>query len=796
MRHPLSHPTGFAGDETATASDAASNDPEVSSTGEPEATTVGMPRADWSVVRKHQRYLSEWEDDKVVVNVAHHKATSIREKTIDLAKFHLDCTGEGIYEGLMPLTHFRNLVDALKYAINTCLERHHLGDIAATVGPKVYGIIRIYIWMLRDGKYNLADVRPSDTDDLALQLSTRSWDRLLRHNRCLIKLLLRLREQPLLARPLVGSAHTDYASLRIDEVERAVGLPAPWVGYPNWFRKRVRLIAEDPRAPKKLVRRESPERVYELAATMQSLNDLAGHREGGDCIALRPFPSVMPTALRMAPVKAGRTPNIELADFLALMGESLKWMYDRRDAFVDLLSDTRAALIEETRAVGKSNDPAAVRARVSRRVAKLYAESNVDGIFPYDSISLADGPASICGMTKTAQSAAFTVIASNHGRRTNEVIGKGVPYGLSIGSLRSVGDGYKEWTIEFYVEKTIQDYDEFLANEFIADAVSFLMDIYDALRGLDEQPLMVPSNREAARHCKLFTHRNLTPEGMAGPRIEHNVRSDMDEFFRLAKVDQSKFNNQQLPYRRMFASLQIHRYDCPEPMAVKRALRHFSPVHSRSYYTDAPDGRTTGRITTVMAKRRREAEQMERAMRDARSDYLAEMVATLFQGEPVGGYFPRLVLHLAKRLSASATFVESSFGEKVERITSTLEQRGYGPNVLPHGPCMADNPIHTLKSSNCYRDGQLHREEASPATCATCIHHSNNDIHRQEMQDDANKSRAASQDFLNPPAVRAKHLAHAERMEQLIADERALGEETQLAYAQLVETWSNIFGAE
>ncbi|TCF98953.1 hypothetical protein BZM26_21845, partial [Paraburkholderia strydomiana] len=638
-----------------------------------EPAEVGQGRSNWSSIRKHSRYLSDWDEDILTIDVAHHQAREPKIMRIDLSDIWLDCTGVGIYGGPVRLTHFRNFKDAVKYAVNEFISRRHKSNVADSVGSLVRVFTRIFIWMLRNGFYRLSDVTPPAIDRLIATLSVQSWERILQHGRSLVLLLQRMKANPGLAAEFTGTGNSRF-SLDLDKIEQAIGIPRPWKGYPLWFRRRVHLLSADTRHPPKKATRKEPNRYSELAKTMYALNDLAAHTDGGDCLTLLPCPNVNAHAGRLAPYAPQRSADIETIDFIKLLKESIKWLYDRRDAFLDLLRTAREMLVESMKDLSTVS-PEAINRRVTKHVAAFYAKLNVDGLFPYDNIGLATGVNSLLGLVTTAQSAMFVLIASNHARRSNEVIGYGVPYGLALSSLRNIGDGFEEWSIEFYVEKTTQDYDEFPCNELVADAVSFLIDIYDELRGLDEPHISVPRDRKEGRRHKLFTARPLTVLGMKKAPVEFNLRVGLKEFFRLADVDYSKFGHRQLPYRRMFSCLFMHRYDCPEVLALSRHLRHYSPRQTVPYYTDAPNGQTTPKVRQTLARRKAEAADVRQSLAEGRTDYLVEKVKEIFEGSTAGGFFPRLVLRLAKRLSASASFRMTDVRDKSRIVTDILERR-------------------------------------------------------------------------------------------------------------------------
>lgn len=734
---------------------------------------------------KSHRFLSDWADDVVVIDTARVRGQK-SPRSIDLTALILDCTGDkSIYEVSMPLTHFRSLVDATKIAINTVLERNNRGNVWVAVTRALRTMLRIYVWMMRSGVYELKDLTQSMIDELIVNLSQVQWGRILRYHRSLVVLWYRAKADPVLAARLHGVARKDRKSpVNIIEIERAAGIPMPDDAIPPWFRRRIARANGDPRPVDHKRRDFFRPSTGELRETMMVFNLLALHPIGGDSVLFMPYANVEGRLAELTTEEPGRTENLDVSTCMKLMNECLLWLYDRGPLVVELLCAMRSAL-ETTGSEAQRNRRAA--AAVSAHYAAERSRFNM----PYENICLDRGPASLTGLVKTSQAAMALIIGLNHGRRTNEIVGTEVPWGLYFGALRSAGDGYNDWSVEFFIEKGIQDYVTFAANELVADATALLHDIYAEYRPLGTKPPIVPKSREAGRSSKLFAFRSPSVAGFNAKKpFQFHQRVHMEELFRLADCDISLFHGSQLPLRRMFVTLYFNRYDCAELPAMSRHLGHLSVRSTLPYYTDNPGRRPDKRISNTIAKRQSETKNVIKAMKEGETAYLEKLVEDCFVGRDTSGLFPFLILKLTKRLSASVEFRVAPLEDKVKQVAGKLERRGYLPTVHQHGPCMAKSPRHTLKMSNCFKDGAIHRENASPSMCKGCVHFHCTDGYLAQWQEDADLARAESNDFNFPIAVRAHKAEHADFMEALIDSERQVSKRVSDLFQKLTASWS------
>ena len=148
-------------------------------------------------------------------------------------------------------------------------------------------------------------------------------------------------------------------------------------------------------------------------------------------------------------------------------------------------------------------------------------------------------------------------------------------------------------------------------------------------------------------------------------------------------------------------------------------------------------------------------------------DYLAELLLRMLNGEEMGSGFPVLAAKLAIRLSADVDFAQLSIERKAQNLAQRLASRRYVPDPLRHAACMgSEAPRHTVKASNCYRDGELHREEASPQKCSGCVNGLTNGGYLKHLTGEIEKAEALAADLRIPEAKRS---AEASRAAKLLA---------------------------
>jgi hypothetical protein len=379
----------------------------------------------------------------------------------------------------------------------------------------------------------------------------------------------------------------------------------------------------------------------------------------------------------------------------------------------------------------------------------------------------------------------------NHGRRPQEAIGYRVPYGLYFGCVSSVCNQLPEKKIELYVEKSPRAYATFWCTKIVVDAVTLLEEIAQRFRPLFTPIKLVKDELVSRRSDKLFTQRVMSVTGFATPPMTFNWRENSALFFELADVDRSIFDGVQLSFRRLFMSLFVHRYDCPDLLDLKHHLCDMRMESLVAYFRD-PLNRPVSQKLELSARKYQEEDSLElgRLFQEASSEYLQEKVTQLLHGESFGGAFPRIVRKIIKKLTQDADFLGSSLQQKIYAVADEIEHRGYAADPKDSSVCMVGRNKDTRRNSNCFQNSEVHVERASPIVCSGCVHAFNPQSYINLFAEDRDISLAASQDKRLPGLLRQTHKQHAEEMTRIINLEMKMAEENTKALSEFIISWA------
>ncbi|MEC5407086.1 hypothetical protein VOM14_16190 [Paraburkholderia sp. MPAMCS5] len=489
------------------------------------------------------------------------------------------------------------------------------------------------------------------------------------------------------------------------------------------------------------------------------------------------------------------TPNMPLSVAVAGFKEALRWQYDYKAAILEVLGILRDSL--ETEITNGRVLPRPFTEKVVNQVNGILAAAGVP-IQVNRASRFGDDPDNdntAAALINTTLFALFFNIATNLGRRPAEIHGGGnskKSYGLYRGCCVRVSDKIPFYRIETYIQKSIGDYATSWCNQLVADAVSFLEEIFQIARPLFTSQLPAEANLEVARTEKLFGFPHFTERGFKSERPIFDARQASNIFFRLAGIDPKMFFGRQMPFRRTFMTLYVHRYDCPELLALQQYMRDFSIESLLAYYRDKANCLPEDSIQAHFDKFEREALNIASMLQEARKNYLIEILTDLLSGQRrFGGAFPRVVHALLKRLSLPENFKDAPLSEKAEWVADELEQRGYRM-VEGNTPCMAGSAGKTKENSNCFDGEHLRVDQASPSMCSGCVHaiptENNLSIYEEEME----SAMKTANDKRLPLALRKEAQALIETLKQVIASEKELAEGTRVRFQNFANTWNTI----
>lgn len=746
----------------------------------------------------HPRFRSQWEDNNLVIDVSHHQAKKDYLASYNLDAYTLALDGcDGLYQGILPLTKFPSLTNALKSAVNKAVHDSDKGSVADAVSHTINHGIRIFIWMLREGHYTLATLSREDTGRLSIDLANQGWWKLLRYDEALQKLMARMLRDRTIASDLISRAsNVKKLCIRAEELVRLLGLPISSQMIPLYFRKFLASLSSEVHATKTANGESTydesndakkPQRIggtsSELRSSLRTLNRLALHENAHDCINFIPFPNIEEECSIRFGNYDGRTVNLPLDTAISIFKESLRWLYDYREAVIEILDAARCTLEEHTQK-NRLSDSRLTNA-IRNRVMPIAVRHNLPERILNNNRWMNNIPSTVIDVVFSALAA---LIATNQGRRANEVIGQGRPYGLYFGCTAVVSETISERCLNIYCEKSPQDWGIQWCNRLVVDAIDFLEQIAQRFRPLNTPHLQAKVDENEARLDKLFRWRRFTTSGFQNSPMAFDWRAQSELFFELADVDSGIFRKSPFPFRRTFITLYVHRFDHPDLLAIANHVGHLTDSATETYFRDPNKRKPSQRIGRLFQKFE-QGDSIPRMLTLARESYLTEKVAELFSGKPVGGAFPRLVFALTKRLNNSLDFNIAPLQEKASKVGKILVDRGYLSSEKPNGPCMAGTARHTKRHANCLHDGKLRTELASPKKCQGCVHLATTEntlLIFEKDRDDAAKKAA---DFAFPKAIRREFARHVETMDELIQREREMAESNRIIFEKLIATW-------
>lgn len=732
-----------------------------------------------NVIQKHSRYLSEWEDDLVVINIAHHKATTLNTKTIDLAGIQLAVHGGlSIFKENVLLSNFPHLLLAVKNVINQSCEMHHRGVVDDQIARAINDCVRIFVWMMRRGMYRLSEVKKKDTQEFATQLSKDGWWKLLDYDLSLKRLAEEGRLVPTKMESLLGTGKLTVATVNCERLSAAVGLPIPKGAVPNFFMAELATYSSKGFNLRKHVGLLHVSETS-LAHAKKVFNCLSNLPEGYDRLTFQPFPRTNNKASK----SVSEEKVLFLGDAVKILQESLKWLYDYAPGVIDLCNLARQIL--ENRIEQGFKD-----IRVENDITLEFDEiEKICGI-PIQAIKMRlNRKQLIKKLVEMIQTAALCVIAFVHARRRGELADESRNYGLYFGCVRDEGavNGLKK--IDIYIEKSVQDYVDFWCNSLVADAVSVLEELSQCFRPLFSDIKKVENDISKARKDHLFTLRNFTVKGFGNSAECYRFSESIKDFLDSAGVPAHALNGAKA-FRRLFAILYVHRYDHPVLLALKQHLCHTN-LGTTSYYAQSP-------------KVRKEAEEIEKlfklqfreiddAIKEVRGEYFCELLMRMLKGEAVGGAFPQFVNKVVKKISANIDFQNRTNIEKSRYVQDIFFKHGFSPYEMEHGACMAGESEAAIKRGKCCVEGRLHRETASPNTCHGCPNNLNTNNYLSLYETERERLIEESKNYNNSKSVRMEGARQAVEINKLILAEKAIAEKNREAFEGLSDKWTPIF---
>lgn len=489
------------------------------------------------------------------------------------------------------------------------------------------------------------------------------------------------------------------------------------------------------------------------------------------------------------------TPNMPLHIAVAGFTEALRWQYDYKDAILAvlrLLRDSLESKVAEGLAVARPFTAEVVE-KANGILAMAGIPLRVSRATPFGDDHYGGNSAS--ALVNTTLFALFFNIATNLGRRPGEIHGAGKTrksYGLYRGCCVRVSDTIPFHRIETYIQKSVRAYATSWCNQLVADAVNFLEELSQLARPLFTSPEPVETDVAIARTQKLFQFPIFSEIGFKSEPPIFDARQASTIFFRLAGIDPQIFFGKQMPFRRTFMTLYVHRFDCPELLALQQYMKDFSIESLLAYYRDKANGLPEDSIKAHYAQYESESRNIANMLKEERKLYLIQILTDLLTGQRrFGGGFARLVNALLKRLSLPENFKNAPLSDKAESIADELEQRGYRL-VEGNTICMAGDAGKTKEQSNCF-DGERPRIElACPSMCSGCVHAISTEVGLSIYEEEMESALKTANDKRLPVALRKQAQALIETLKEVIESEKAMAEGTRVRFQRFADSWTTI----
>lgn len=742
----------------------------------------------WSSLQRHPRFLGDWEDPVIRLNISHVVAETRTEKAYDLGGARIARLGAVSANGSRHyyLTEFPYLYKALKVAINNLLFSR-TSKIDDSVVGLINNALRLFSWAVNANIYNLAQLVPSDVDRLKNQWLNGGWWQLLGYDEALNSVLELIKGNPNLTSQLVGTSNATSMTVNTATLNRMTGLPLAANSIPVEFVKKLGRVSTHKQVDENRKMRNLSATQATYARFMVDINRFAGFSPELGAIPFVPFIDANKIAEKTFPHARGRTRNISIDDSLKITAEGLRWLIDYSPIILDVAKAARQALeIEVSRGIMYEKD---VQSAVS---AAYYAsieirKKNLPNILKMNKEELRNS-------ISTLMIACFCLIASNHGRRRNELIGKGLPYGLYFGCIQDCSKLYENWRIDIFVEKSFNEYMSFWCNGIVRQAVACLEEISQVFRPLNTPPKIYNPNVKMARTDKLFRIRHFTKIGFEAPPSELDYARNSSSFFALAGVDMSYMTEKTQPFRRFFSCLYKYRHDIFKPGPLRQHLVHSRQSATEVYYTDAPGTPSSEGVEVRFAMGYgKELKSIEDIMAEVTSDYFIDIMLRLLRGELVGGNFAKLSIKLMGTLSKNIKFIELGNEQKAELLSTTLERQGYSISENAHGMCCATADSPTKGRSKCFRKGEIHPENASPDVCGQCLHLLTSERYRQNLGFERDHLSEQTRDFSLPAATRLQYKKDIATLDAFIQADEKVALENQLALGAVTAKWQKVF---
>jgi hypothetical protein len=635
---------------------------------------------------------------------------------------------------------------------------------------KLYGRLFEYMWL--QGYYRLSDVPREEWTSLANKLANGGWMYALEIPSRIAALIARVENLNV----LYGSKR-DFGSGMVisSNFKKDLGtnfLPRP-VTIPKAMLRQavsseeIRLSGDIDRYDKA---KYSRLKAGAVSAALVAFNRLAAIKVEG-APSFVPAPGAYEFGLKYG-AQDGRTENLTPDIAAKLLVYSFDWVVNKSEPVLMLMEDISEDLLDAWK-MNAAGDVESVSGRdlISKKIDILMKSKmrpiaeEVAGrqITKFNhSKSSTRSKTGFLDLLFKLVSSCFLILAFMNARRKDEI--QHPVIGMHAESMRVIDSTLQLYQCEFYIEKTLRDYDLFWITDISRRAIEVMIRISNVAWRWAE--VFGGKKQPTGRERKLFVIPKLANNSGDGYReFEFKSHTTDSKSFVVEALQGTDVEIDITPHmlRRGYGLIQHYRYEHPELAALGRKYRHIDLVMPLRYVTngwgvglgDNAAAVWSAPQRTILDARRDEERVIQEEIVSVGKEKLEKFVEDVIDGEKrFGGGFAKIVHRFNRYFSNQIDYQQLNKRAKTKALTETLLSRGHMPHPYPHATCMAGQERH---GAACAKNGELARESAGAVVCGGCRYSCITSEHIVFMEEEL--ERLDAEQNLSPGTLRSNRSA-------------------------------------
>lgn len=455
-----------------------------------------------------------------------------------------------------------------------------------------------------------------------------------------------------------------------------------------------------------------------------------------------PYPAALAKKLTEP---AGTTKNLGAIEAGSIVAEAYKWLYKHSDNILGLIRE----MCEEVKAahtVGRKTLGYLLQDTLKDSTYRLELEREIN--IKITGVDVGQrGSLSVRDLLMILMSACFVLIAAMNARRRDEINHR--KYGLYIGFAAVVDEEMEIYTGNFYIEKTLKDYEKFYINKstwkaaLTLEAIQMEFDKVNVHLGRASFADMPERERSLFGYHRFsrFTGMNVTRNWYTFEAFRQGAARKFAEF---ALGEGQQLNIYPHMFRRMYALVFMYQHEIPSLQALSQQLAHDSLASTQIYVNDRISQNEAERIINKIDSNERDRSrrfarhllEIQKEVDIVRDEKLIEIMLSILNGEPTSGGYPNFIKRFYRRIMSNVDFSQLTTLAKAEHLVKMVKQRGQFPAMYRHGICVVGTPTHATSAHCKDVNNAPAQENATPSTCNKCPFHYHNEAYLRNLETD------------------------------------------------------------